>query len=69
MAKNQGTVLTHRHIQVLRLIEQGLTSPEIAECLGVKKGTVKTFRVQAYHILGVHRAEDAVNEFRARGGA
>lgn len=58
-------VLTPRQTDVLVLIIERRTAPEIAGQLGIKQSTVKTLRVQAYKRLGVHNRDDASAAFAA----
>jgi two-component system response regulator NreC len=47
-----GAVLSEREREVVRLIANGYTNPEIAEKLGVAERTVKTYRARAIEKLG-----------------
>lgn len=54
-------ILTKRELQVLKLIAQGFTNPEISEQLFVSPHTVKSHVVHIYEKLGVNdRAQAAV---------
>lgn len=52
--------LTHRELEVLKLLAQHLTSPEIAERLVISENTVKRHRANIYQKLGVSRRRDAL---------
>ena len=47
-----GVVLSEREREVVRLIANGYTNPEIAEQLNVAERTVKTYRARAIEKLG-----------------
>jgi two-component system response regulator NreC len=48
----EGVVLSEREREVIRLIANGYTNPEIAEQLNVAERTVKTYRARAIEKLG-----------------
>ena len=55
------SLLTKRELQVLKLVAQGLTNPEISEQLFISPHTVKSHVVHIYKKLGVNdRAQAAV---------
>jgi len=49
---SDGVVLSEREREVIRLIANGYTNPEIAEQLNVAERTVKTYRARAIEKLG-----------------
>ena len=49
---NDGVVLSEREREVVRLIANGFTNPQIAEQLHVAERTVKTYRARAIEKLG-----------------
>jgi two-component system, NarL family, response regulator NreC len=49
---SDGVVLSEREREVVRLIANGYTNPEIAEQLNVAERTVKTYRARAIEKLG-----------------
>jgi two-component system response regulator NreC len=49
---SEGVVLSEREREVVRLIANGYTNPEIAEQLNVAERTVKTYRARAIEKLG-----------------
>jgi LuxR family maltose regulon positive regulatory protein len=53
--------LTEREVEVLRLLQTSLTTPEIAGELGIAPSTVRTFVKNVYGKLGVHRRLDAID--------
>jgi LuxR family maltose regulon positive regulatory protein len=59
--------LTPREIEVLHLLAEGLTNPEIARQLFVSLPTVKTHTCNIYGKLGVHKRREAVNRARQLG--
>jgi LuxR family maltose regulon positive regulatory protein len=59
--------LTERELQVLHLIAEGLTNPEIAQRLFISLPTVKSHARNIYGKLGVHRRRQAVAQARALG--
>jgi LuxR family maltose regulon positive regulatory protein len=58
---------TERELVVLRLLEDGLTTRQIAESLYVAPSTVKTQLKSIFRKLGVSSRGEAVEEARARG--
>jgi len=52
--------LTHRELEVLQLLAEGLPNREIAERLGVSENTVKFHTGTIYSKLGVHSRTEAV---------
>jgi LuxR family maltose regulon positive regulatory protein len=59
--------LTHRELEVLGLVAEGLTNPEIAQRLFISLPTVKSHTRNIYGKLGVHRRREAVAKARALG--
>jgi len=59
--------LSDREIEVLQLVAQGRTNPEIAEKLYLSQHTVKVHARNIYGKLGVHNRTEAVNKARALG--
>ncbi|MBN1978693.1 MAG: AAA family ATPase [Anaerolineae bacterium] len=59
--------LTERELEVLHLIAEGLTNPEIAQHLFISLPTVKSHARNIYGKLGVHRRRQAVAQARALG--
>lgn len=59
--------LTEREVEVLRLLQTSLTTPEIAGELGIAPSTVRTFVKNVYGKLGVHRRWEAVERGRELG--
>jgi LuxR family maltose regulon positive regulatory protein len=59
--------LSERELEVLRLIAEGLTNPEIASRLFLSPHTVKTHAHNIYGKLGVHNRTQAVTRARALG--
>jgi two-component system response regulator NreC len=51
-APNDGVALSEREREVVRLIANGFTNPQIAEQLHVAERTVKTYRARAIEKLG-----------------
>src|SRR5580698_8008517 len=51
-SSSDGVVLSEREREVVRLIANGYTNPEIAEQLNVAERTVKTYRARAIEKLG-----------------
>jgi two-component system, NarL family, response regulator NreC len=51
-ASSDGVVLSEREREVVRLIANGFTNPQIAEQLHVAERTVKTYRARAIEKLG-----------------
>ena len=57
-SSNEEVALSDRESEVIRLIADGFTNPEIAEQLQVAERTVKTYRARAIEKLGISsRAE------------
>jgi DNA-binding NarL/FixJ family response regulator len=62
-------VLTPREKEVLSLIADGRSNPEIADTLCITRNTVKSHLTHIYSALGIHtRTEAAVNWHRALDG-
>jgi LuxR family maltose regulon positive regulatory protein len=59
--------LSPREIDVLRLLAEGLTNPEIGQRLFIALPTVKSHTSSIYGKLGVHRRRDAVARARRLG--
>jgi LuxR family maltose regulon positive regulatory protein len=59
--------LTDREMEVLGLLAEGLTNPEIGQRLVISLPTVKTHARNIYGKLGVHGRREAVREARALG--
>ena len=59
--------LSERELEVLQLISEGLTNPEIASRLFLSPHTVKTHARNIYSKLGVHNRTQAVTSARAWG--
>jgi ATP/maltotriose-dependent transcriptional regulator MalT len=59
--------LSERELEVLQLIAEGLTNPEIASRLFLALNTVKTHSSSIYGKLGVHSRTQAVARARALG--
>ncbi len=59
--------LSERELEVLQLIAEGLTNPEIASRLFLSLNTVKAHTRNIYGKLGVHSRTQAVARARALG--
>jgi LuxR family maltose regulon positive regulatory protein len=59
--------LSDRELEVLRLIDQGLSNSEIAAKLVLSTGTVKVHSHNIFSKLGVGSRTQAVNKARALG--
>lgn len=59
--------LTHRELEVLRLIAEGCSSKEIATQLGLRKNTVYSHRYRLMEKLGIHKTANLVH-FAIREG-
>lgn len=59
-ASPSGVTLTGRQAEVIQLLAEGNTIKQIARCLGISPGTVKTHLSLAYTTLGVHNRVEAV---------
>jgi DNA-binding CsgD family transcriptional regulator len=56
----RGSMLTHREMQTLLCISEGFTSEEIAEHLGLRRGTIDTYRKNIMHKLRVKNLAQAI---------
>ena len=54
-----GDPLTRREHEILALLAEGMTTPQIAERLGIRPGTIKT------HLTSVYRKTGAQNRVQA----
>jgi two-component system nitrate/nitrite response regulator NarL len=63
----ERTELTARELEVLRLVAEGLTSPQIAERMAIKASTVKTHVQNVFEKLGVSDRAAAVAAGMRRG--
>jgi LuxR family maltose regulon positive regulatory protein len=59
--------LSERELEVLQLIAEGLSNPEIASRLYLSLNTVKVHSRNIYGKLGVHNRTQAVAKARALG--
>ena len=57
----EGTLLTPRELEVLRLVAQGIGNKEIAAELGISRNTVKYHLASVLTKLGVHTRTEAVS--------
>ena len=55
--------LTERELEVLRLVGQGCTNEQIAECLGIVEGPVKNHVSSIYDKLALHSRAEVVAWF------
>ena len=58
--ENTAVLLSSRELQVLGLLQQGLTLDRIGDRLFISRDTVKTHASRAYRKLGVHDRQEAV---------
>jgi two-component system response regulator DesR len=59
--------LSHRERQVLRLVERGIATPEIAEELTLSEGTVRNYLSSAMTKLQARNRAEAATKARAKG--
>ena len=59
--------LTARELEVLHLLAEGLTTPEIANRLYISAGTAKWHTINIYRKLGVHNRVQAVTHAQEWG--
>jgi len=59
--------LSDREIEVLELLAEGLSNPEIAKQLFISLSTVKSHTRNIYGKLGVHKRKEAVAQARTVG--
>jgi PAS domain S-box-containing protein len=60
-------ILSHREVQVLRLITDGMTNKEIAERLFISAKTVETHRARMMKKLDAHNAPALIRKSRQAG--
>jgi len=65
--RHAGSGLTPRQLEVLHLLDHGLSTPQIAARLGVSTDTVRNHIRALLRALGVHSRLQAVAEARRRG--
>jgi len=66
-ADGGGCVLTPRELEVMRLVEDGLSNKEIAARLDIEVATAKNHVHNILEKLGVHRRGEAVAKLRRSG--
>ena len=59
--------LTRREYEVLRLAAQGRTNPEIAECTGLARNTVKTYLQSVLQKVGARNRVEAISKASEAG--
>jgi DNA-binding NarL/FixJ family response regulator len=64
---DDSPALSDRELEVLHLLDSGLTNQEIADQLVLTTGTVKQHLNHIYRKLGVSRRTEALREGRKRG--
>lgn len=64
---DRSNELTSREREVLQLVAEGLSSKEIASCLGVSTRTVESHRAKVMDKLGIHKVSGLVR-FAIREG-
>jgi DNA-binding CsgD family transcriptional regulator len=62
-----GTGLTRRQVEILHLLDHGLSTEQIADRLGIQRDTVRNHIGALLRSLGVHSRLEAVAEARRRG--
>jgi DNA-binding CsgD family transcriptional regulator len=65
--RDAGSALTPRQLEVLHLLDQGLSTTQLAAHLGVSTDTVRNHIRALLRTLGVHSRLQAVAEGRRRG--
>ena len=65
--KNRDWRFSPRQIQILELMGTGASLVQVAETLGIGKGTVSSYLHIAYAELGARNAAEAVEFARAQG--
>ena len=59
--------LTERELEILRLAQQGLPNPQIAQALHIAPGTVRNHLSAIYRKLDVHSRHEALQVIEERG--
>ena len=67
LAPGNGSLMTPRESETLRLIAEGLSAPAIGDALHLSTATVKTHLQHIYAKLGVSERAAAVAEAMRRG--
>jgi DNA-binding CsgD family transcriptional regulator len=62
-----GTGLTRRQVEILHLLDHGLSTEQIADRLAIQRDTVRNHIGALLRSLGVHSRLEAVAEARRRG--
>ncbi len=65
--RRRGRDLTHRQLDVLRLISKGFRNKQIAQRLKIAEDTVKQHARAAYGVLGVSSRTQAMSAVSRRG--
>ncbi|MEO5673666.1 MAG: response regulator transcription factor [Chitinophagales bacterium] len=66
-SKTLTILLTPRDIEILKLMEKGMSHDEIAMHLKVKKSTIDGHCKNIFSKLGIHKAQQAINEAHRLG--
>ena len=64
---NMGMLVSHREFEILKLVEQGLSSEQIAEKLFLSVNTVHTHRSNMLKKTGKESISDLIYSFKERG--
>jgi|JI10StandDraft_1071094.scaffolds.fasta_scaffold69613_3 DNA-binding CsgD family transcriptional regulator len=62
-----SVIITPREGEVLKLIQDGLTTPQIAQQLSLSINTIESHRKKLYRKLGVSRVAEALKVAKNQG--
>ena len=62
-ASDERDALTPRQREILALVASGLSSPDVADQLGISPGTVKTHLTAVYRTIGVRNRVQATRYY------
>lgn len=60
--KTQRSRVTRKQLEVVKLIDEGLTSFQIGERMGIRENTVNSHRQNVMRLLDVDNAKDLVSK-------
>ena len=62
--ENEGSLLSKRQFEIIKLMSTGLTQKEISVKLNLSKRTVENYLYSAYQQIGARNKVEAINHIR-----